>query len=167
MTHLPKTFPEKLGGAPHSKQSLRLWLRMLSCTILIENTIRNRLAEQFSTTLPRFDVLSALERHPDGLTMGELSRFLMVSNGNVTGLVSRLEADGFVVRSRAPKDRRTHYVKLTDKGMEQFKAMAHVHENWIDEMFASISVEEENRLMDDLRQVQNSVIRSNPEKNPS
>ena len=88
------TYRDKLGGAPHSKRSLRLWLKLLSCTMIVEKRIRARLDSEFATTLPRFDVLAALERHPEGLTMGQLSRFMMVSNGNVTAVVNRLLEDG-------------------------------------------------------------------------
>jgi len=151
---------EKFGGAPHSKQSLRLWLRMLSCTTRIENIIRERLRVEFDTTLPRFDVLAALERNPEGLSMGELSRCLMVSNGNVTGVVNRLEAEGLLTRSPSPKDRRTHRVKLTTKGMQQFKHMASVHEGWIDELFSEISTSEAETLLGHLARVQHSLAQA-------
>jgi len=150
---------EKFGGAPHSKQSLRLWLRMLSCTTRIENIIRERLRVEFRTTLPRFDVLSALERNPDGLSMGELSRYLMVSNGNVTGVVNRLVSDGLVTRTLSESDRRSHLVKLTPKGWQAFKHMAETHEGWIDELFAQIDNEEADALLACLQRVQQSVCR--------
>ena len=112
---------EKLGGgAPHSKQSLRLWLKLLSCTTVIENWLRNRLRAEFGTTLPRFDVLAALDRHPEGLRMGELSRYLLVSNGNVTGIVQRLEEEGLIEREQAPNDRRAIRVRLSPKGRALF-----------------------------------------------
>ncbi len=155
---------EKMDGAPHSKQSLRLWLRILSCTMLIEGTIRNRLREHFNTTLPRFDVLSALHRAHDGLSMGELSRMLMVSNGNVTGVVTRLVSDGLVERNQSLEDRRTHVVTLTKEGETAFNAMADAHEAWIDELFAAVSNEDAERLLVDLRRVQNSAIGNIPEK---
>lgn len=155
---------EKLGGAPHSKQSLRLWLRMLTCTTMIEATIRNRLRRKFNTTLPRFDVLAALDRVPEGLTMGELSHWLMVSNGNVTGVVNRLEADGLIVRHPSPNDKRTHYVKLTDKGRAQFDRMATVHEGWIDELFAEIDNEEAAVLMEHLDRLRKKLVERTPGK---
>src|SRR5271156_7128708 len=92
-------FAEPLAGAPHSKQSLRLWLKLLVCTLIVEKRLRARLDEDFATTLPRFDVLAALERHPSGLRMSALSEFLMVSNGNVTGVVSRLLQGCFAPRA--------------------------------------------------------------------
>ena len=101
------SFSDRLGGAPHSKQSLRLWLKLLSCTMVVEKRLRARLDADFDTTLPRFDVLAALERHPQGLKMSALSEFLMVSNGNVTGVVSRLIEDGLITRTVDRADRRS------------------------------------------------------------
>lgn len=152
---------EKFGGAPHSKQSLRLWLKMLGCTTVIGNALRNRLRETFDTTLPRFDVLAALDRNPEGLTMGTLSRFLMVSNGNVTGVVNRLAADGLVDRSLSPTDRRTHYVRLTEEGARQFAAMASVHETWVDELFGEIDDAEAEAMLGCLRRLQAALAARN------
>lgn len=132
-------FRDKLGGAPHSKQSLRLWLRLLSCSIVLENRIRAQLDQDFGTTLPRFDVLAALERHVDGLTMSALSKSLMVSNGNVTGVVQRLIADRLVSRKVDRADRRRATVRLTATGRASFLRMAAAHERWIDQMFADIT----------------------------
>ncbi len=142
---------------PHSKQSLRLWLRLLACTNVIEKHVRNRLRAEFHTTLPRFDVLAALEHAPEGLTMGSLSRHLMVSNGNVTGIVARLEKEGMVARRTAPNDRRTHFVRLTDKGLAEFSAMASVHETWIDEVFAGLDDEKVAALMALLEDLKDSL----------
>ncbi len=149
---------EKLGGhAPHSKQSLRLWLKLLSCTTVGEKMIRNRLAKDFETTLPRFDVLSALERSQDGLTMGELSSQLLVSNGNVTGLVSRLQDDDMVAREALENDRRTFKVKLTQKGRKAFTRMAETHEEWVDDMFGDLTDEEISLLLSLLLRAQESI----------
>lgn len=145
------------GGPPHSKQSLRLWLRLLTCTSVIEKRVRNRLRAEFHTTLPRFDVLAALEHSREGLTMGALSRHLMVSNGNVTGIVARLEKEGMVTRRAAPNDRRTHFVRLTDKGLTDFSAMAAVHETWIDEIFAEMDDQKISALMDLLDTLKTSL----------
>ena len=109
-------FSDRLGGAPHSKQSLRLWLKLLGCTMIVEKRLRARLDAEFATTLPRFDVLAALERHSQGLKMSALSEFLMVSNGNVTGVVSRLIEDGLVTRTVDREDRRSATVRLTPQG---------------------------------------------------
>ena len=147
-------FRDKLGGAPHSKRSLRLWLRLLSCTMIVEKRIRARLDTGFGTTLPRFDVLSALERHPEGLTMGQLSRSMMVSNGNVTAVVNRLLEDGWVARASDKSDRRVATVRLTRKGRQAFVRMAKSHEQWIDRMFAGLTDErigELTSLLSDLR----------------
>ncbi|MCP5083703.1 MAG: MarR family transcriptional regulator [Alphaproteobacteria bacterium] len=121
-----------------SKDRLRLWIRLLRSSRAIENELRERLRREFEVTLPRFDVLSALHREPDGMLMSELSRYLMVSNGNVTGIIDRLEADGQVARSRRDGDRRTSIVRLTDKGRTEFEAMAAVHETWVDELLGEL-----------------------------
>lgn len=149
--------PEKMGDPPHSKQSLRLWLRLLTCTNVIEKRVRNRLRCEFDTTLPRFDVLAALEHSPEGLTMGELSTHLMVSNGNVTGIVARLEKEGLVARRTAPNDRRTHFVRLTDKGLADFTAMAGAHEEWVDQMFAELDDAQIAALMELLDDLKSSL----------
>lgn len=149
--------PERLGGAPHSKQSLRLWLRMLTCTSIIEKRIRNRLRAEFGTTLPRFDVLAALDHAGGPLTMSELSKHLMVSNGNITGIVSRLEGDGLVKREGSPRDRRTVYVALTKTGQREFNQQARHHEGWLDRMMAELSDTEIAELLDGLGELRHSV----------
>src|SRR4051812_13012170 len=117
-----------LAGTPAGrKANLRLWLRMLSCVNLIEAEIRRRLREQFATTLPRFDLLAQLDRMPDGLTLGEISRRMMVSNGNVTALAAGLVADGMVERRAHPTDRRVHRLCLTPYGRRQFELQSAAH----------------------------------------
>ncbi|WP_430449172.1 MarR family winged helix-turn-helix transcriptional regulator [Rhodophyticola sp.] len=123
---------------PESKERLRLWLRLLKTTRLVEAELRERLRLEFTTTLPRFDVMAALHRHPKGLKMSELSRFLMVSNGNVTGIVDRLAEDGFALREQVPGDRRAARARLTQKGKEEFVRQAEAHEAWLDAMLAEI-----------------------------
>jgi len=150
-------FRDKLGGAPHSKLSLRLWLRLLSCSMIIEKRIRARLDEEFGTTLPRFDILSALQRHPEGLTMGQLSRSIMVSNGNVTAVVNRLLDDGWLVRTTEKKDRRVATVRLTRKGRQAFLRMATIHEQWIDHMFQGLSDQRIEELMTMLSEMRVSI----------
>jgi DNA-binding MarR family transcriptional regulator len=156
-----RTFAEKLGGAPHSKESLRLWLRLLSCSMIIERRIRGRLEEDFSTTLPRFDVLAALEREADGLTMSQLSTALLVSNGNVTGIVNRLIEELLVVRTVESDDRRIATIRLTRKGREAFQRMARAHEQWIDKMFGELSDNQIEQLMRLLGSLRHSI-----EENP-
>jgi DNA-binding MarR family transcriptional regulator len=128
-------------------QSLKLWLRMLSCTVRIENEIRTRLRASFGITLPRFDLMAQLERHPDGLRMGELSRRMMVTGGNVTGITDQLEREGLVLRVPDPHDRRAWAVRLTPAGRSAFADMAAVHEGWIDEMLADITPEDKAALI--------------------
>jgi DNA-binding MarR family transcriptional regulator len=127
-------------------QALKLWLRLLSCTNLVEAQIRSRLRAQFATTLPRFDLLAQLERHPGGLKMSELSRRLMVSGGNVTGLTDQLESEGLVARTDDPEDRRAYTVKLTAAGRARFARMAAVHEQWAIELFAGLNASEKTQI---------------------
>ena len=123
--------------------AVRLWLRLLACESRVEKTLRARLACEFATTLPRFDVLSALERAPDGLRLTVLSRRLRVSNGNVTVVVARLVDDGLIERRILPTDGRVVQVSLTEKGRVAFLAMAKAHEAWIEEMFAGLDASEQ------------------------
>ena len=127
-------------------QALRLWLRLMSCTLRIENQVRGRLRQDFSTTLPRFDLMAQLERNPDGLRMSEISKRLMVSGGNVTGITDQLEKDGLVARVLDPKDRRAVTVKLTDAGLKKFRQIAQQHEEWIVETFDGLTREEKQAL---------------------
>lgn len=134
------------GGEDH-RAELRLWLRLLTCTTLIESEIRSRLRARFDVTLPRFDLMAQLEKAPDGMTLGDLSRRMMVSAGNVTGLVERLVQDGLVDRRPAPGDRRSALVNLTDKGRTAFEEMAHDHGDWIGEMFDGLDEADIDTLM--------------------
>ena len=127
-------------------ETLRLWLRLLTCTLTIEGRIRARLRDRFATTLPRFDLMAQLERHPAGLRMGELSQRLMVTGGSVTGITDQLVAEGLVVREDNPADRRAYIVKLTPEGRRAFKKMADAHRQWIVELFGGISEEQRGEL---------------------
>jgi DNA-binding MarR family transcriptional regulator len=127
-------------------QSLRVWLRLLACTNLIENHVRQRLQAQFGTTLPRFDLMAQLERAPQGLKMGELTRRLMVTGGNVTGITDMLEAEGLVARATDPDDQRALRVKLTKAGEQQFRRMAAEHERWVVELFDDLTEKQKTRL---------------------
>jgi len=129
------------------KEELRLWLRMLASATLIEEEIRRRLREKYAVTLPRFDLLAQLEKAPIGLTLGELSQRLMVSNGNVTGLVDALVAEGIVTRNAAPADRRYAFVSLTKKGRLLFSEMARAHGDWIAEIFVDLTAPERAAMM--------------------
>ena len=138
-THLPIRDSE-------AKNRLRLWIRILRASRMIEAELRERLKKQFATTLPRFDVMAALYRAPDGMLMSDLSRFLLVSNGNVTGIVDRLVADGLIMRARRNGDRRTSIVRLTDAGTVAFLTIAAEHETWIDELLGAVGEDEAWRL---------------------
>ena len=135
--------------------ALRLWLRLLTCTQLIEQQVRARLREQFETTLPRFDLMAQLERAPDGLKMNELSRRMMVTGGNVTGITDQLEAEGMVQRVPLEGDRRALLIRLTPDGKKAFAEMASVHEGWIVESLAGLGeweVETLHKLLGKVKQ---------------
>ncbi len=126
--------------------SLKLWLRLLACATQIETEIRRRLRAQFGTTLPRFDYLAQLHRHPEGLRMNELSRHLMVTGGSVTGLTDQLEKDGWVQRESAPDDRRAFLLRLTPTGRAAFELMAAAHEAWVIELLGGLNAAEQRTL---------------------
>jgi DNA-binding MarR family transcriptional regulator len=135
------TSPLDLEARAHSEHAheLRLWLRLLTCSQLIEKRVRAGLREHFDTTLPRFDLMAQLERHPDGLKMKELSHRLMVTGGNVTGITDQLVTEGLVERMGVDGDRRAFRVRLTDHGRASFVDMARQHEQWIVEAFEGMS----------------------------
>jgi len=137
-----------LEARAHSEhaQELRLWLRLLACSQLIEKRVRGGLREQFDTTLPRFDLMAQLERHPEGLKMKELSQRLMVTGGNVTGITDQLVAEDLVERVGVEGDRRAFLVRLTPKGRETFERMAVEHEQWIVQAFEGLSPRELDQL---------------------
>jgi len=128
--------------------SLRLWLRLLSCTNQIEGRVRQNLQSTFDTTLPRFDLMAQLERAPQGLKMSELSQRMMVTGGNVTGITDGLEKEGLVVRETDSADRRVYRVKLTAEGERQFRRMAAEHERWVIDLFGAFSPRHKKQLMD-------------------
>jgi DNA-binding MarR family transcriptional regulator len=137
---------------------LRIWLRLLTCTNLMEATIRQRLAQSFDTTLPRFDVLAQLDRAGAPMSMGDLSRRLMVTNGNVTGLVDRLVREGLVERRPSPTDRRIQMVSLTSKGAKTFAAMAAAHRDWVGDTMTDLSRDEMARLFELLARLKDSIL---------
>ena len=139
-------------------RALRIWLRLLTCTQLIERQVRSRLREQFSTTLPRFDLLAQLERHREGLKMNELSRLLMVTGGNVTAIVDQLEKEGLVERLDEPADRRAFRIWLTKAGERSFGEMARAHEEWVVELLAGLSRREHEELLKLLAKLKASAM---------
>jgi DNA-binding MarR family transcriptional regulator len=152
-----------------SREAVRLWLRLLSCTNLIEGRLRAGLRDRFGSTLPRFDVLAQLdsagrgdgESDTDGaLTMSELSRRLMVSNGNLTGLTARLAREGLVTREPSRDDRRTQLVRLTPDGRKALRAMATQHHGWVARMFAGLSARERAALAELLGRLKLAVERA-------
>ena len=141
---------------------VRLWLRLSACNTLIDGHLRARLRQAFDTTPPRFELMALLDKVPDGLTMGELSKRLMVTNGNVTGIVERLVRDGQATRSAAPNDRRTHFVRLTSAGRDAYRAMARAHQDWLGELTGGMGREDVVSLLGLLDHLKRSVRAAAP-----
>ena len=151
---------EARGHSEHP-EALRLWLRMLTCTQLVEKQVRTQLREQFDTTLPRFDLMSQLERSAEGLKMNELSRRMMVTGGNVTGITDQLVTEGLVERVDVEGDRRAYRVRLTTRGRKLFDEMAAEHEAWIVSAFEGLSareVESLHKLLGKVKQHHNALL---------
>lgn len=136
-----------------SKRRLKMWIRLLGVTRAAEGELREFLRVNHATTLPRFDVLAALWRRRDGVTMSELSRMLLVSNGNATTVVDRLEKDGLVRRTQSEADRRTVFVALTPEGLAQFEGLAAEHEAEVDRLFGGLSEADLDTLTDILKRM--------------
>ncbi len=126
---------------------LRLWLRMLTCTTLIEGEVRSRLRQRFDVTLPRFDLMAELDKVPEGMTLSDVSKRMMVSNGNVTGLVERLVESGHLDRRTSDSDRRVQVIRLTKSGRAEFRKMAAEQEIWIADIFSDLSPKDVRELM--------------------
>ncbi len=145
-TAAPETPDAESRGSDDHHDALRLWLRLLTCTLMIEREVRARLRERFAITLPRFDLLAQLERYPKGLRMGELSRRLMVTGANVTGLTAELVDEGLVERKAVAGDRRAFVARLTSKGKRAFDAMASEHEQWLVDLLAGMGSDDRRQL---------------------
>ncbi len=145
-------------SAADHKDELRLWLRLFTCTSLIESEVRRRLRKQFGETLPRFDLMAQLERVEDGMTLGEVSRRMMVSAGNVTSLVERLVQVGYVERRTDPKDRRSQLIRMTAKGRKHFGRMAAAHQSWVAALLGGLSPAAIDAAMTELAKVKESVV---------
>jgi DNA-binding MarR family transcriptional regulator len=139
-------------------RALRVWLRLFTCTQMIERRVRARLRERFATTLPRFDLMAQLERHPEGLKMNELSRLLMVTGGNVTAIVDQLEKEGLVERLDEPADRRAFRIRLTRTGERGFAEMARAHEAVVVELLGGMSRREQDDLLRLLAKVKQQAV---------
>ena len=152
----------RAGSGDHAV--LKLWLRMLASTTQIEAEIRKRLRERFGISLARFDYMAQLFRYKDGLKMRALSRYLMVTGGNVTGLTDDLERDGLVVREGSADDRRAWIVSLTPKGRRSFESMAQEHEQWLLELFAGLDVKTVHQLYTQLGALRVQLVQTAEEK---
>lgn len=147
----------RLEHIPHEKQGLRLWLRIVSCAQVVEQEMRTMLREKFDMTMPRFELLATLDRVPAGLTMGELSQWLLVTKGNITGIAERLSEDGYVRRQPTPTDRRSFVVTLTPKGRKAFKEMEQEYEQLLERIFADVSDDDSDNFAGVLTRVREAV----------
>lgn len=146
-------------AAADDHAALKLWLRLLACSTQIETEIRKRLRTRFDITLSRFDYLAQLHRHPEGLRMNALSRYLMVTGGNITGLTDELEKDGLVQREPSPQDRRAFVLKLTADGRARFEQMASEHEGWIVELMSGLKATDRKTLYALLGDLRHAIAR--------
>jgi DNA-binding MarR family transcriptional regulator len=163
-SHAALSEAQELGHEGRAGQGdhavLKLWLRMLASTTQIEAEIRTRLRARFGISLARFDYMAQLHRYQDGLKMRALSRYLMVTGGNVTGLTDELERDGLVVREGSPDDRRAWIVRLTPKGRRGFEAMANEHEQWLLELFKGLDAKTVQQLYTHLGALRVHMVRN-------
>jgi DNA-binding MarR family transcriptional regulator len=148
----------EMSTGADSHMSLRLWLRLLTTTNLVQTELRRRLRIEFDTTLPRFDFMAQLERHPEGLKMNEISRRLMVTGGNVTGLTDQLVKEGLVARDVDPNDRRACTVRLTPTGRTLFDKMAQAHERWVVELFGGLGLEDKSKMHQRLGKLKDHLL---------
>ncbi|ARP83754.1 MarR family transcriptional regulator [Bordetella genomosp. 9] len=154
-------------AAPDDHHALRLWLRLLTCANLVEGEIRGRLRAEFDTTLPRFDLMAQLQRAPKGMKMGELSRHMMVTNGNITGITDQLEKEGLVMRTKVASDRRSSLIKLTPLGRRTFARMARAHEAWVKDLLSGLPESSRHALFQTLGELKLQVVASRARARPS
>lgn len=156
----PDIIDHETRATDDDHEALRVWLRLLTCTNIVESRLRNQLRTGFDSTLPRFDLMAQLDRNPDGLKMRELSRRLMVTGGNVTGLTDKLVEEGLVERRDDPRDRRAYTVHLTREGKRQFRKMASSHETWVIELFAGLEHDEKMQLLELLNKLKRHLAQT-------
>ena len=164
---IPLDAETKVAERPHDhRDELRLWLRLFTCKELIESEVRRRLRDSFKVTLPRFDLMAQLDRAAKGMTLGEISRRMMVSNGNVTGLVERLVESGHLDRRTSESDRRVQVIRLTKIGRAEFRKMAAEHEIWIADIFSDLTPKDVRELMRLLAKTKGSAQKSASRRSP-
>lgn len=142
---------------PNGRDSLRLWLLLITLTTVVEKKIRRNLKAEFETTLPRFDIMATLEHSGQKMTMGELTKKLLVSKGNVTGVVASLVKQGILKRERDSDDKRTHYLSLTAKGRREFAAQAKAHQGWVNDYFSGMEMDELSVMVDHLSRLKDTI----------
>jgi DNA-binding MarR family transcriptional regulator len=138
----PVSSETAIKEASRRKEAFRLWLRLSSCERSIEQRLRSHLTEKFDVTLPQFEVLGELERHPEPVAMSQLSIRLNVTSSNLTGVIDRLVRKGLVRRFRSQKDRRVQHIELTAEGRTVHAEIAADNAHWIARAFMDLTDEE-------------------------
>lgn len=146
-----------VNAGQNNRDALRLWLQLITLTTVVEKKIRRNLKSEFETTLPRFDIMATLERSGKKMTMGDLTKKLLVSKGNVTGVVASLVKQGLLKRERDEGDRRTHYLSLTAKGRKDFTEQAKAHQGWVNEFFSGLEMDELSAMVDQLGRLKDTI----------
>jgi DNA-binding MarR family transcriptional regulator len=160
---LGASHPDRESWArPGDSLNLRLWLRLLTCSTLVENRMRSLMRTRFGTTLPRFDLMAQLAHAPRGKKMSELSRCMMVTNGNITGITDQLERDGLVERIKLETDRRSSVIRLTARGRQSFRRMQAAYQEWVAELFSDVPEDRRQLLYELLGEVKQSTLRALP-----
>lgn len=139
------------------KAETRFWLQILNVHHLIYNDLNARLINESGLSIAKFDVLAQLYRFPEGISMGALSKKLKVTNGNVSGLVTRLEADGYVRRSVEPNDRRSFRASITPVGKAVFEKAMAKHQTEIGRKLSRIPLEAIEAMTGDLKQITDQI----------
>ncbi len=162
---LGSSHPDRESWArPGDALNLRLWLRLLTCSTLVENRVRSLMRTRFGTTLPRFDLMAQLANSPRGKKMSELSRCMMVTNGNITGITDQLERDGLVERIKVETDRRSCVIRLTARGRQSFRRMSAAYQEWVAELFCDVPEDRRELLYELLGEMKQAGVRALPQE---
>jgi DNA-binding MarR family transcriptional regulator len=150
-------FETVVASLPATDHRMRAWLAMVGCFTSVERSLRRHFNHVFRSSLPRYDVLMALVHFPDGLTMGQLASKLMVSKGNMTGVVRRLQQNNCVRQASSRHDRRVRVVTLTSKGRTLWEQMHGEYRSVIEDVLSQLSKTESRLLTQSLMQAQERI----------
>ena len=159
----PTLFGLVLESLPPSAHHRRTWLSLVRCFSSIERVLMQHFADEYNSSLPRYDVLTALALSPGGLTMGELASMLMVTKGNITGVVRRLKTDGLVRKVTSKVDRRVQSVTISAKGKRLWDKMHADYDRIISEILSGQSNKDLRALARFLEQTRVAVLKQTEE----